>query len=342
MNASFAGLPYFPIDQKYRVPAYLKADPKGEQGGDRTADVGTRDALRRVGKLGFTIAGTDLSLTAFSGVDDGMIEQLFVPFGDETSGRKPTRADATSICRTATGLYDSISIARITHRASTTSVHLSGAAAGKSTADRDPRRGNPALIPAVVFDFDGVLADTERVHLGGDGTCSATRLVAERSRLLPGLPRLRRRRAPLAVRARPRDRARRADAGPIVYEKAETSIAARRRQTCCTLGRPLRRPGRRAISVAIASASLAVEIHTVLAAAGLTRFPAIVGTDDVSRTSRRRIPTWRPWRALGVPPSEAVAIEDSRWGLDSAREAGLRTLASPRTTRPAPSAAPMP
>ena len=66
----------------------------------------------------------------------------------------------------------------------------------------------------------------------------------------------------------------------------------------------------------------------MLAAAGLTQaFAAVVGADDVPRSKPAPDPYLAAVRALGVPASAAVAIEDSHWGLESARAAGLRTIA---------------
>ena len=107
-RASFAGLPYFPIDAKYHVPAYLKADPKAEQVIiELQTSAKTKDPLRRVGKLGFTIEGQTFSLTAFSGVDDKEMKRLFVPFGDQTGGEETYKGGRyLDLDRTATGLYD--------------------------------------------------------------------------------------------------------------------------------------------------------------------------------------------------------------------------------------------
>ena len=104
---SFPGLPYFPIDAKYHVPAYLKADPKGEQVViELQTSAKTRDPLRRVGKLGFTLDGQTFALTAFSGVEDREMKRLFVPFGDETGGQETYKGGRyLDLDRTATGIY---------------------------------------------------------------------------------------------------------------------------------------------------------------------------------------------------------------------------------------------
>lgn len=107
-RASFAGLPYFPIDATYHVPAYLKADPSAEQVIiELQTSARTTDPLRRVGTLGFTVDGQTFTLTAFSSVTDKAMSRLFVPFGDETAGIETYKGGRyLDLDRTPTGLYD--------------------------------------------------------------------------------------------------------------------------------------------------------------------------------------------------------------------------------------------
>jgi len=77
--------------------------------------------------------------------------------------------------------------------------------------------------------------------------------------------------------------------------------------------------------LAIVSGALRREIELVLGEAGLRRqFEFLVAAEDVSACK----PDPQGYRAalasLGVPPSQAVVIEDSRPGLEAARGAGLR------------------
>lgn len=104
----FAGLAYYPVDPAYRVPAALTPDP---QGGDTIIELPTSqntfDKMRKVGSLGFTVAGTSLSLTAFANVNARTIDRLFVPFGDLTNdGETYGGGRYLDLDRTATGLYD--------------------------------------------------------------------------------------------------------------------------------------------------------------------------------------------------------------------------------------------
>ena len=89
-----------------------------------------------------------------------------------------------------------------------------------------------------------------------------------------------------------------------------------------------------AVPIAIASGALGPEIRRILNKAGLTRyFSAIVSAEDTPLGKPAPDPYERAVTLLratiqGPPlqPSECVAIEDSRWGLESARAAGLRTV----------------
>jgi beta-phosphoglucomutase-like phosphatase (HAD superfamily) len=183
---------------------------------------------------------------------------------------------------------------------------------------------------AIVFDFDGVLADTERLHLlafqdafGSRGWAldekayfadylgyDDYRFVAEFARAQgavidrPAIDAL------VAVKGR-RYRDRLGSAG-VVFPQAAPCV--RRLAARFPLG--------------IASGSLRAEIDVILEAAGLSgAFPVIVAADDVAACKPDPEPYLTAVRRLGVRPGAAVAVEDSRWGLESARAAGLRTIA---------------
>jgi uncharacterized protein (DUF1684 family) len=107
-KATFAGLPYYPFDPAYRVPASLTPDPAA---GDTIIQLPTSAQemrrMRRIGTLTFTIAGQSLALTAFADADTRSIDQLFVPFGDATSGTETYGGGRyLELPRTPTGLYD--------------------------------------------------------------------------------------------------------------------------------------------------------------------------------------------------------------------------------------------
>jgi beta-phosphoglucomutase-like phosphatase (HAD superfamily) len=90
--------------------------------------------------------------------------------------------------------------------------------------------------------------------------------------------------------------------------------------------------------LAIASGALGVEIRRVLDQEGLTSFfTAIVSAEDTPVSKPAADPYLRAVallvEAVGTPiqPAECVAIEDSPWGLESAKAAGLHTVAVAHT-----------
>lgn len=109
------------------------------------------------------------------------------------------------------------------------------------------------------------------------------------------------------------------------------------------------------VPLAIASGAWLAEIEAVLERAGLRDcFAAIVSADDEIPTKPAPDPYLRAVELLELDPSQNleprttrhaprarnravscyVAVEDSRWGLDSARAAGLRCVAVAQTYRP--------
>lgn len=186
----------------------------------------------------------------------------------------------------------------------------------------------------VIFDFDGVIADTEKLHF------EASRLV-------------------LAEAGVPIDQAR-YYAKYLGYSDADMADAVARdqglfaaegdrsefvREFTRKKGVVFERllssgailfPGAAAcferlaptFPLAIASGSFREEIEHVLNGAGLRHhFQAIVGVADAARSKPHPAPYLEAARRLGVHPSTCVAIEDSMWGLDSARGAGMQTIA---------------
>jgi HAD superfamily hydrolase (TIGR01509 family) len=87
------------------------------------------------------------------------------------------------------------------------------------------------------------------------------------------------------------------------------------------------------VPIAIASGALRHEIDEILEAAGLTTlFRTIVASGDTPESKPSPAPYRLAFEQLraesGEPldPQRTVAIEDSRWGLESARGAGLRCV----------------
>ena len=197
-------------------------------------------------------------------------------------------------------------------------------------------------LDAIIFDFDGVIADSERLHLrafqdvlrplgldlpdeayyadylGYDDVGVFRKFAADRSldwdqatrdRLLA-------------------DKAARYDALVADGEMLFPGAAAFIREAAAV------------VPIAIASGALTHEIEEILTRAGLLHcFTAIVGADQTLRTKPSPDPYLEALHRLtarghAISPSRTVAIEDSRWGLVSAATARLRVVAV-ATTYPA-------
>jgi HAD superfamily hydrolase (TIGR01509 family) len=95
-----------------------------------------------------------------------------------------------------------------------------------------------------------------------------------------------------------------------------------------------------AMPIAIASGALGAEIRRILAHAQLASyFSAIVAAEDTPASKPAPDPYAKAVSLLAaahgpIAPGECVALEDSRWGLESARAAGLRTVAVAHTYSP--------
>jgi HAD superfamily hydrolase (TIGR01509 family) len=82
----------------------------------------------------------------------------------------------------------------------------------------------------------------------------------------------------------------------------------------------------------IASGALRHEIEAILRAGRLDRhFRFIVASGETAEGKPSPDPYRRAAELLGLPPSSCLAIEDSRWGIESAKTAGLRCIAITNT-----------
>ena len=191
-------------------------------------------------------------------------------------------------------------------------------------------------LEAVVFDFDGVLADSEPLHFR-----VYQQLLAEHGLALTreeyydaylGYDDVAAFRAMAEAKGLPID-------GERLERLVERKTAVFQRLAAST---PVLFPGAAAClramaaacPIAIASGALRHEIELVLGAAGLLDVvPVIVAAGETPRGKPAPDPfaraverlaerTGRPLRA-----ARSVGIEDSRWGLESARAAGLVTVA---------------
>jgi len=187
---------------------------------------------------------------------------------------------------------------------------------------------------AVLFDFDGVLVDSEPLHF----RAMRQALVAEGftideqeywRHLLAHDDRGAIRIA-LERHGVPYDGARiealtRRKAEAFEAELADIAFFPGARELVLSLSREL--------PVAIASGARRVEIEAILKAGGLRdAFSAVVGIDDVSRskpdpepylTAMRRLND----RAPGLQPAHCLVIEDSTTGIAAGLAAGMKVLA---------------
>jgi uncharacterized protein (DUF1684 family) len=105
-RASFPPLPYYPVDQAYRVPAALAVAAPGDVM-EMPTSTGQRRRMRRIGALEFTLKDTPLKLTAFAEESDTALLRLFVPFFDRTNGTETYPGGRyLDLERTATSVYD--------------------------------------------------------------------------------------------------------------------------------------------------------------------------------------------------------------------------------------------
>ncbi|HET7219113.1 MAG TPA: HAD family phosphatase [Vicinamibacterales bacterium] len=182
------------------------------------------------------------------------------------------------------------------------------------------------MIAALVFDFDGVLVDSEPLHL------RAYQEVLEP--LGTSLPREEYYARYLGYddngvfRAVADSRGWRLDDRQIAALIAEKTRVFEQ----LTAGADHLYPGAAAcitrlapaLPLGIASGALRHEIETTLRGAGLDRhFRFIVASGDTRATKPAPDPYARAAALHGVAPAACLAIEDSRWGIESAKAAGL-------------------
>ena len=189
-------------------------------------------------------------------------------------------------------------------------------------------------VQAVVFDFDGVLADSEPLHLQAyqallepHGIVLDEKAYCERYLGYDDEGALRR----MAE-----------DNGLMLGdEEIELLIVEKGRVFEALVGsRDVLYPGavecvRRLAErwpVGIASGALRADIDLLLRGAAIgDLFRFIVAAGDTDLTKPAPDPYLRAAELHGVPPAACVAIEDSHWGLESARTAGMRTIAITHT-----------
>ena len=198
-------------------------------------------------------------------------------------------------------------------------------------------------LQGIVLDFDGVIVNSEPLHLRSyqavlaeDGVSLSAREYYERYVGLDDVA---------VFQALARDRG--FDGGAayvneLVTRKSSRVQALLAERVPVYPGAPERiREFAAAVPVAVASGALRREIVQVLEAAGLDRIVrVIVAAGDTPRGKPAPDPYAAAVERLGeaagaaLEPRRVVAVEDTRTGLESARTAGLRTVAV-TTTYPA-------
>ncbi len=189
-------------------------------------------------------------------------------------------------------------------------------------------------VRAIVFDFDGVLADSEPLHLRSyqdilepHGVKLDQKTYCDRY---------------LGFDDEGAFRQIAADYGLLLGdEEIELLMLEKsRRFEALVSGADVLYPGAAACArtlaatwpIGVASGALRHEIELMLRGAGLLgAFKFIVAAGETDRTKPAPDPYLRAAELHGVPPGACVAIEDSRWGLQSARTAGMRTIAITHT-----------
>jgi beta-phosphoglucomutase len=184
-------------------------------------------------------------------------------------------------------------------------------------------------LRAIVFDFDGVIANSEPLHfqafrdvLAGEGLALSEREYYDQYLGFDDVGVFR----AVGVETTRIDH--------LVKQKA-IRVEALERDVSVLFPGAAAAVRRLAASVplAIASGSIAADIRRVLDREELSQFfVAVVSADDTSKSKPAPDPYLHAVAQLDavcgghLSPRECVAIEDSRWGLDSARAAGLRTV----------------
>ena len=191
------------------------------------------------------------------------------------------------------------------------------------------------MLRAIVFDFDGVIANSEPLHF------SAFRdILAEEGLELTKHDYYD---AYLGFDDVQFFQKAGADRGALWAADTVASLVARKAARLETLehGGSILFPGAAdvirtaaaALPIAIASGARGDEIRRVLERENLSRyFSAVVAAEDTPSSKPAPDPYLRALALLAgraggqLEARECVAIEDSRWGLESARTAGMRTV----------------
>ena len=195
-------------------------------------------------------------------------------------------------------------------------------------------------LAGIVFDFDGVLADSEPLHLRAYQDVLAPHGIelaaADYYDRYLGFDDI----GVFRAIARDRGWARSQEAlSELIRVKSERfeTLAGQGEALFPGAADCIRRTAAE-VPIAIASGGLGPEIEAMLSAAGLRHhFTAIVASGDTPRSKPAPDPyllaveLLRPFAGPGDRQGLFVAIEDSMWGIESALAAGLRCIGVAQT-----------
>ncbi len=185
-------------------------------------------------------------------------------------------------------------------------------------------------MDALIFDFDGVIADSEPVH---------ERAITEAARAM-GVPLTHADYMTRIIGLDDRDTFRAIAAmGGLSLSPDELAdvVAGKQKDMLARIDRgevrafdgslALAREAASVMPVAICSGAARVEIDCILRRLEVTDlFRCVVTADDVERAKPDPAGYLLTARKLGVDPSRCVAIEDTPRGVQAARSAGLRVV----------------
>lgn len=180
---------------------------------------------------------------------------------------------------------------------------------------------------AVLFDFDGVIADTENIHIAAwqrtlarlgwevpDEVCARAVEVDDRIFLADLFTQRKLEQGDVEgwVRSKQELTAAMLTASPRIYPGLVELVRS-------LIGK---------VQLAIVSTTWRENIEIVLKAANLEdAFPTVVGKQDVTLVKPDPEGYRLALQKLGLPSSDAIALEDSATGLAAARAAGLPVIA---------------
>jgi beta-phosphoglucomutase len=194
-----------------------------------------------------------------------------------------------------------------------------------------------ADIRAIVFDFDGVLANSEPLHLlSYQAVLDEHGIALDRDEYYTHLLGFDDVMAFKTISERRGERWSEAKIAGILERKTvifDDIIASRASgDVLYPEAVPCVRRLAETMPLGIASGALRHEIAAILRRADLEAcFRFIVAAGETAASKPAPDPYRRAAELHGVPPGQCVAIEDSRWGIESAKGAGLRCVGITQT-----------